>query len=57
MELTLGEAQIVGSDYVEELDVDFTEQEAEELITSVINNKETLIYGTVAEAWINDGHK
>jgi len=37
MELTLGEAQIVTSGYVEELDVDFREQEVEEFITSVIN--------------------
>ena len=57
MELTLGEAQIVTSGYVEELDVDFREQEAEEFITSVINNKETRIYGIMAEAWKNDGHK
>ena len=46
----------MGPDYVEKLDVDFTKQEIEEFITSVINNKETRIYGTVAEAWKN-GHK
>lgn len=53
MELTLGKAQIVGPDYVEELDVDFTEREDEELITSVINKKETQIYCIVGEAWKN----
>ena len=37
MELTLGEAKIVGPDYLEELDVDFTEQEVDEFITSAIN--------------------
>jgi len=47
----------VGPDYVEKLDVDFTEQEVEEFITSVINKKETQIYGIVAEAWKNNGHK
>jgi len=44
MELTLGEAQIVSPDYVEELDVEFTEQEDEEFITSVINNEDTNLW-------------
>lgn len=57
MELTLQEAQLGGRDYVEELDVDFTEQQVEEFIIGMNNNKETGIHGIVAEAWKNDGHK
>jgi len=57
MELILQEAQLGGPDYVEELDVDFTEQEVEEFIIGMNNNKETGFHGIVAEAWKNDGHK
>jgi len=53
MELTLQEAQLGGRDYVEELDVYFTEQEGEEF-NIFMNNNDTGFHGIVAEAWKND---
>jgi hypothetical protein len=41
----------IGPCYVEELDVDFTEQKVKEFITSMNNNKVTGFNGIVAEAW------
>jgi len=35
----------------------FTEQEVEEFIIGINNNKETGFHDIVAQAWKNDGHK
>jgi hypothetical protein len=50
-DLSVGEFQILGPHYIEELDMDFTNQEVKKFIRSMKNNKATGFDGIPADAW------
>jgi hypothetical protein len=50
-DLSVGEIQILGPHYIEELDTDFTNQEVKKFIMSMKNNRLTGFDCIPAEAW------
>jgi hypothetical protein len=51
LDLSVGEVQILGPHYIDELDTDFTNQEVKKFIMSMKNNKATRFNGVPDKAW------